>query len=132
MDKEISHFWLGYFKDEEDFYSFVEEDENYYIDEETEDQYVSKFAESQGIKWFDDDFMEYGFEDENLGLYAKFSEYSYADEWLPVLESRLNEMNLDTPVNAIIFASRFAIPNPVSVDGEENKLYYMGEIEFNT
>ncbi|MGN7866955.1 immunity 22 family protein [Chryseobacterium sp.] len=132
MDKEISHFWLGYFKDEEDFYSFVEEDENYYIDEETEDQYVSKFAESQGIKWFDDDFMEYGFEDENLGLYEKFSEYSYADEWLPVLENRLNEMNLDTPVNAIIFASRFAIPNPVSVDGEENKLYYMGEIEFNT
>ncbi len=117
MDKEISHFWLGYFKDEEDFYSFVEEDENYYIDEETEDQYVSKFAESQGIKWFDDDFMEYGFEDENLGLYEKFSEYSYADEWLPVLENRLNEMNLDTPVNAIIFASRFAIPNPVSVDG---------------
>lgn len=132
MDKEISHFWLGYFKDEESFYSFVEEDENYYIEEETEDQYVSKFAESQGIKWFDDDFIEYGFEDENLGLYEKFSEYSYADEWLPILENRLNEMNLDTPVNAIIFASRFAIPNPVSVDGEENKLYYMGEIEFNT
>jgi hypothetical protein len=41
-------------------------------------------------------------------------------------------MNLDTPVNAIIFASRFVIPNPVSVDGEENKLYYMGEIEFTT
>ena len=84
MDKEISHFWLGYFKNEEDFYDFVEEDESY-----------------------------------------------YADEWLPVLEQKLNELSLDTPVNAIIFASRFVIPNPVSVDGEENKLYYIGEIEFN-
>jgi hypothetical protein len=41
MDKEISHFWLGYFKNEEDFYAFVEEDENYYIEEETDDQFVS-------------------------------------------------------------------------------------------
>lgn len=131
MDKEISHFWLGYFKNEEEFYAFVEEDENYYLEEENDDQYVSKFAESQNIKWFDDDFIEYGFEDERLGLIEKFSEYSYADQWLPILEQKLNDLSLDTPVNTIVFASRFVIPNPVSLDGEENKLYYIGEIEFD-
>ncbi|KAB1229478.1 hypothetical protein DBR39_02025 [Chryseobacterium sp. KBW03] len=131
MDKEISHFWLGYFKNEEDFYSFVEEDENYYIEEESEDQYVSKFAESQNIKWFDDDFIEYGFEDERLGLYDKFAEYSYADQWLPILEQKLNELSLDTPVNAIIFATRFAIPNPVSTENDDFSLHYVGQIEYD-
>jgi hypothetical protein len=30
-------------------------------------------SQNHRIKWFDDDFIEYGFEDENLGLYEKFS-----------------------------------------------------------
>ncbi|KPE49418.1 immunity 22 family protein [Chryseobacterium indologenes] len=131
MDTEISHFWLGYFRSEEEFYNFVEEDDDYYIGEESDDQYVSKFAESQHINWFDYDFLEYGFEDERLGIYEKFSEYSYADEWLPVIERKINELGMDTPVNAIIFASRFAIPKPLSVETDDYSLHYMGEIEFS-
>lgn len=131
MEKEISHFWLGYFKNEEDFNDFAEEDERYYTEEENEDLYISKFAESQNIQWFDYDFMEYGFEDENLGIYEKFADYSYADQWLPVIEEKINQLNLETPVNAIIFANRHAIPKPVSVNDEEYALYYIGEIEYN-
>jgi len=131
MEKETSHFWLGYFKNEEDFYHFIEEDETYYTEEEDEDQYVSKFAETQNIHWFDDDFLEYGFEDESLGIYEKFTDYSYADQWLPAVEQKINELGLETPVNAIILAKKYAIPNPVSVDDEEYALYYIGEIEYN-
>ncbi len=131
MEKEISHFWLGYFKNEDDFNDFVEEDESYYIEEENEDLYVSKFAESQKIQWFDYDFLEYGFEDENLGIYEKFTDYSYADQWLPIVEQKINELGLKTPVNAIIFGTKNVIPNPVSVNEEEYALYYIGEIEYN-
>lgn len=131
MEKEISHFWLGYFKNEDDFNDFVEEDESYYIEEENEDLYVSKFAESQKIQWFDYDFLEYGFEDENLGIYEKFTDYSYADQWLPIVEQKINELGLETPVNAIIFGTKNVIPNPVSVNEEEYALYYIGEIEYN-
>ncbi|MGK6343801.1 immunity 22 family protein [Chryseobacterium sp. DT-3] len=131
MEKEISHFWLGYFKNEDAFNDFAEEDESYYTEEETEDLYVSKFAESQNIQWFDYDFMEYGFEDESLGIYEKFTYYSYADQWLPVVEQKINELGLETPVNAIIFANKHVIPNPVSVNDEEYALYYIGEIEYN-
>lgn len=131
MEKEISHFWLGYFKNEDDFNNFAEEDESYYIEEENEDLYVSKFAESQKIQWFDYDFLEYGFEDENLGIYEKFTDYSYADQWLPIVEQKINELGLETPVNAIIFGTKNVIPNPVSVNEEEYALYYIGEIEYN-
>lgn len=130
MEKEISHFWLGYFKNEEDFIDFAEEDERYYTEEENEDLYVSKFAETQQIQWFDYDFIEYGFEEESLGIYEKFTDYSYADQWLPAVERKINELGLETPVNAIIFASRHIIPKPVSVNDEEYALYYIGEIEY--
>ncbi|SFN22821.1 Immunity protein 22 [Chryseobacterium oleae] len=131
MEKEISHFWLGYFKNEDEFDAFAEEDESYYTEEENEDLYVSKFAETQNIQWFDYDFLEYGFEDESLGIYEKFTDYSYADQWLPVIEQKINELGLETPVNAIIFANKHAIPNPVSVNDEEYALYYIGEIEYD-
>ncbi|SHF24640.1 immunity 22 family protein [Chryseobacterium vrystaatense] len=131
MEKEISHFWLGYFKNEDDFDHFVEEDESYYTEEENEDLYVSKFAATQNIQWFDYDFLEYGFEDENLGIYEKFTDYSYADQWIPVIEQKINELGLETPVNAIIFANKHTIPNPVSVNDEEYALYYIGEIEYS-
>ncbi|KFF18888.1 hypothetical protein IW22_16950 [Chryseobacterium sp. JM1] len=122
---------MGYFKNEDEFDAFAEEDESYYTEEENEDLYVSKFAETQNIQWFDYDFLEYGFEDENLGIYEKFTDYSYADQWLPVIEQKINELGLETPVNAIIFANKHAIPNPVSVNDEEYALYYIGEIEYD-
>ncbi|PQA96930.1 hypothetical protein B0A69_02370 [Chryseobacterium shigense] len=122
---------MGYFKNEDDFNDFAEENESYYTEEENEDLYVSKFAESQNIQWFDYDFLEYGFEDESLGIYEKFTDYSYADQWLPIVEQKINELGLETPVNAIIFGTKNVIPNPVSVNEEEYALYYIGEIEYH-
>ncbi|AZA73627.1 MULTISPECIES: immunity 22 family protein [Chryseobacterium] len=126
MDRQILDFWVGNFRTEEDFFQFVEEDENYYIEEESDDTYISKFAESQDTLWFDQDLMEYGFEQS----VQHFSEYSFAEQWLPVLYNRINEMNLKFDINSLVFVSQGQIPQPKSVENDEFSLVYLGGIEF--
>lgn len=126
MNKQILDFWVGDFTSEDDFYQFVEEDENYYINEESDDSYVSKFAESQDTVWFDQDFLEYGFENS----IQHFAEYSFAEQWLPVLVNRINEMNLKFEVNSLIFVSHGQIPQPKSLENDNFSLTYIGGIEF--
>ncbi|MDQ8144181.1 immunity 22 family protein [Chryseobacterium sp. CFS15] len=126
MDRQILDFWVGNFRTEEDFFQFVEEDENYYIEEESDDTYISKFAESQDTLWFDQDLMEYGFEQS----IQHFSEYSFAEQWLPVLYNRINEMNLKFDINSLVFVSQGQVPQPKSVENDEFSLVYLGGIEF--
>lgn len=126
MDRQILDFWVGNFRTEEDFFQFVEEDENYYIEEESDDTYISKFAESQETVWFDQDLMEYGFEQS----IQHFSEYSFADQWLPVLYNRINEMNLKFDINSLVFVSQGQVPQPKSVENDVFSLVYLGGIEF--
>jgi len=126
MNTQILDFWVGNFRTEDDFFQFVEEDENYYIEEESDDNYISKFAESQETIWFDQDLMEYGFEQS----IQHFSEYSFAEQWLPVLYNRINEMNLKFEINSLVFVSQGQIPKPVSVENDEFSLVYLGGIEF--
>ena len=125
MNTQILDFWAGNFRTEDDFFQFVEEDENYYIEEESDDNYISKFAESQETIWFDQDLMEYGFEQS----IQHFSEYSFAEQWLPVLYNRINEMNLKFDINSLVFVSQGQIPKPVSVESDEFSLVYLGGVE---
>ncbi|WP_102978476.1 immunity 22 family protein [Chryseobacterium scophthalmum] len=126
MNTQVLDFWVGNFRTEEDFFQFVEEDENYYIEEESDDTYISKFAESQETVWFDQDLMEYGFEQS----IQHFSEYSFADQWLPVLYNRLNEMNLKFDINSLVFVSQGQILTPKSIENDDFSLVYVGGIEF--
>lgn len=126
MDRQILDFWVGNFRTEEDFFQFVEEDENYYLTEDDDDNFVSKFAQSQDTIWFDQDLMEYGFEQS----IQHFSEYSFAEQWLPVLFNRLNEMNLKFDINSLVFVSQGHIPKPKSVETDDFSLVYVGGIEF--
>lgn len=126
MNKQILDFWVGNFKTEEDFEQFVEEDENYYIEEESDDSYISKFAESQETVWFDQDLMEYGFEES----IQHFSEYSFAEQWLPILYNRINDMNLKFEINSLVFVSQGQIPKPTSVESDDFSLVYLGGVEF--
>lgn len=126
MDRQILDFWVGNFRTEEDFFQFVEEDENYYLTEDDDDNFVSKFAESQDTIWFDHDLMEYGFEQS----IQHFSEYSFAEQWLPVLYNRLNEMNLKFDINSLVFVSQGQIPKPTSMENDDFSLVYVGGIEF--
>lgn len=126
MNTQILDFWVGNFRAEEEFYQFVEEDENYYMEEESDDRFISKFAESQDTVWFDQDLIEYGFEES----IQHFSEYSFAEQWLPVLYNRLNEMNLKFDINSLVFVSQGQIPQPKSVENDDFSLIYVGGIEF--
>lgn len=126
MNRQILDFWVGNFRTAEDFENFVEEDENYYIEEESDDTYISKFAESQDTVWFDQDLMEYGFEQS----IQHFSEYSFAEQWLPVLYNRVNEMNLTFEINSLVFVSQGQVPKPKSVENDHFSLVYLGGIEF--
>jgi len=126
MDRQVLDFWVGNFRTELDFFLFLQEDENYYIEEESDDTYISRFAKSQDTIWFDQDLMEYGFEQS----IQHFSEYSFAEQWLPVLFNRLNEMNLKFDINSLIFVSQGQIPKPKSVETDDFSLTYVGGIEF--
>lgn len=131
MHTDTLDFWVGNFNSEEDFYDFVEEDENYYLLEESDDIHISEFAASQNVVWLDHDFVEYGYEDGNKTIYEKFAAYSFAEQWLPILVNRLNEINLKFEVNAIIFLNKGQVPKPVSVENDFFSLTYVGGIEFS-
>ncbi len=130
MNTGILDFWVGNFNSEEDFYDFVEEDEKFYLEEDSDDIFVSKFAESQDTIWFDQDLIEYGFEDGNTSIYEKFANYSFAEQWLPILINRLNEINPDFDINSLVFVSGGQVPKPVSVENDFFSLTYIGGIEY--
>ncbi|SHK45286.1 immunity 22 family protein [Chryseobacterium polytrichastri] len=130
MDTQILDFWIGNFSTEEDFEEFVNEDEEFYVEEESDETHNSKFAESQDTIWLDYDFVEYGFDDTNNNIYDKFSEYSFADQWLPTLVSRINELKIKADINSLIFLNSGQIAKPVSVEDEMFSLVYLGKIEF--
>ncbi|MBW7676567.1 immunity 22 family protein [Chryseobacterium chendengshani] len=129
MNTQILDFWVGNFNSEEEFDQFIEEDENYYLNEEDDDNYISKFAESQDTVWFDNDLAEYGFENLSKNIYENFSEYSFADQWLPELVKKINELELKFEINSLLFVSQGQIPKPVSVEAEEFSLVYLGGIQ---
>jgi len=130
MNTQFLDFWVGNFDSEEQFLHFVEEDENYYLNEEDDDNYISKFAESQNTVWFDGDLAEYGFENLSKNIYENFSEYSFADQWLPELVHKINLSELKFEINAIMFVSQGQIPKPVSVETDDFSLEYLGGIGF--
>ena len=130
MKTETSHFWLGKFKSEEEYFDFVGEDNAYYEDDEVEEKFISEFAKSQGENFLDHDFMESGFENEAISFEEKFSKYSYADQWIAEVKNRLNNQNLED-INTLIFISKDQIKNPVSVINSKFDLLYIGEIEYN-
>ncbi|MCE3075703.1 immunity 22 family protein [Chryseobacterium gwangjuense] len=130
MNTEVLDFWVGNFNNEDDFYNFVEEDENFYLEEDSDDVFVSKFAESQSTIWFDQDLIEYGFDDSNMGLFEKFADFSFAEDWLPILVQRINETNLKFDINSLLFVSQGQIPKPTSIENDDFSLMYLGGIEF--
>ena len=93
MKTETSHFWLGKFKSEEEYFDFVGEDNAYYEDDEVEEKFISDFAKSQGENFLDHDFMESGFENEAISFEEKFLKYSYAKQWIAEVKKRLSDQN---------------------------------------
>jgi len=132
MRTETYHFWLGKFETEKDYFDFVGEDESYYENEDDiEDKYISEFAKSQGENFLDHDFMESGYENEDILFEEKFLEYSYAEEWIVEAKQMLIPLNQNLEeINTVVFISKNQIKKPVSVMNSKFDLFYIGEIEY--
>jgi len=133
MKKVISHFWFGKIKSKEKYLNVVGENENYYDEDDIEEdgKYISEFAKYQGEIWLDHDFMESGFEDQEISFEDKFIDYSYAAQWIQIARKRLENENYNlSEINTVIFISKDQIEKPVSVDNLDCNLMYIGEIEY--
>lgn len=128
---EISHFWFGEFKSEEDYFDFLGESETYYEDDDVEEKYISEFAKSQKENSLDHDFMESGFENQDVSFEEKFVNYSYYDQWIVEVKNKLCDLNQNLDkINTVVFISKDQIEKPVSVTNLKFDLFYIGEIEY--
>lgn len=133
MRIEISHFWFGKSTSKDHYFDFCAESEDYYLEDDVneDEKYISEFAKSQDENWLDHDFMESGFEDQEISFEEKFIAYSYASQWLPESKKRLAKENYNlSEINTIIFISKDQIEKPVSIDNLDCNLLYIGEIEY--
>ncbi|MBE8725171.1 immunity 22 family protein [Flavobacterium hungaricum] len=133
MATESSHFWLGTFKTEKEFFDFFGEDQNYYSDKEddNDEKYISEFAKSQGEYSVDHDFMECGFENDQISFEEKFSKYSYSSQWLAEAQKRLQNLGLNLEdINAAAFITSNEIKKPISIKNTNFNIIYIGEIEY--
>ncbi|WP_394775966.1 immunity 22 family protein [Flavobacterium sp.] len=131
MKTETCHFWFGKFESEKEYFDFVGEDPAFYEDEVSdEDQkYISEFAKSQNENFLDHDFIESGFENQDISFEDKFVGYSYSDKWILEAQNRLVDQNLQE-INTIIFISKNQIETPVTITNSKFRLLYIGEIEY--
>lgn len=131
MRTETCHFWFGKFRSEEEYFDFLGESETYYEDDDIEGKYISEFAKSQNENFLDHDFMESGFENEDISFEDKFSKYSYAEKWIPEAKTQLTEQNQNLgEINTVVFISKDQIKNPIAICNSRFDLVYLGEIEY--
>ncbi|HEY7428070.1 MAG TPA: immunity 22 family protein [Gemmataceae bacterium] len=126
-ETETSHFWVGRFTEEKATEYFTEVwDEN---DEDREHTPLSAFARDQGVKWYDHDFIEYGFKKGARSTEELVAGYSYSDQWAVELARRAAAESL-RGVNFFVFISEEEIDSPRSVKGDGYWLQYLGTIKY--
>lgn len=131
MRTEISHFWFGKFNSEQTYIDFFSESKSYYENENIDDQYISEFAKSQGENFLDHDFVESGFENQDILFEDKFVDYSYGDQWILEAKNRLVAQNQNLKeINTVVFISKDQIEKPISITNSKFELHYIGEIEY--
>ncbi len=119
---EISHFWVGHLPDDLRGPYFAEK-----LDE-GDDVPLSMFARDQGEKYYDHDFLEYGWGAANT-IQELVDGYSYSDQWAGELARRVADAGL-TGVDTFIFISQEEVRAPRSVQGDGYWLKYLGTIEY--
>ena len=129
QDSMNSHFWVGCFSEKEQVDKYFAEvwDEG---DEDREHTPLSIFARDQGEKWYDHDYLEYGFNDSAATIEELVAGYSYSEQWAGELARRAAEAGLNG-VNVLVFISQDEIDHPRSVQGDGFWLNYLGTIEYD-
>lgn len=121
-ETEISHFWVGHPPEHLRGPYFAEK-----LDEDDEAA-LSMFARDQGQKYYDHDFLEYGWGTAST-IQELVAAYSYSDQWAEELARRVAEAGL-TGVDTFIFISQEEVRAPRSVQGDGYWLRYLGTIEY--
>jgi len=124
--KQTSHFWVGNFPENlaGEYFTEVDDEE----DEDREHTPLSAFARDQGEKWYDHDFLEYGWGKAD-SIDKLVAGYSYSDQWGAELARRAAAAGL-TDVNFFVFIGKDEIDQPKSVQGDGYWLHYLGTIEY--
>jgi hypothetical protein len=124
---ETSHFWVGRFSEAiaADYFTEVWDED----DEDREHTPLSAFARDQGVKWYDHDFIEYGFSEGAGSIEELVAGYSYSDQWAAELARRAAAAGL-SGVNFFVFISEDEIERPRSVHGDGYWLHYLGTIKY--
>jgi hypothetical protein len=125
---QTAHFWVGRFlngKQVADYFAEVWNEE----DEDREYTPLSAFARDQGKKWYDHDFLEYGFSDVVKPIKELAVGHSYSDQWAAELDRRTLATGMGE-CNMFVFIEEDQIPEPRSVEGDDYSLHYLGTITF--
>jgi hypothetical protein len=126
-ETETSHFWVGHFPEAKaaDYFTEVWNED----DEDREHTPLSAFARDQGVRWYDHDFIEYGFKEGAGSIEELVTGYSYSDQWVAELSRRAAAVGL-SGVNFFVFISEEEIGQPKSVRRDGYWLHYLGTIEY--
>jgi hypothetical protein len=123
-ETETSHFWAGCFPEELASTYFAEV---YGVDRD--ETPLSAFASDQGERFYDHDFLEYGFSDAAGSVEELVTGYSYSDQWGAEFARRVAEAGL-SGVNWFAFISEGKIDRPRSVRGDGYWYHYLGTITY--
>ena len=125
-EKETCHFWVGQFPlaVAENYFAEVW-DEN---DPDREHTPLSAFARDQGVKWYDHDFIEYGWGQADT-IQELVKGYSYSDQWAEELARRAAAAGL-SGVNVFVFITAEEIEHPRSINCALYWLHHLGTIEY--
>jgi hypothetical protein len=126
-DTETSHFWVGHLPEAlaADYFAEVYDED----DEDRERTPLSAFARDQGEKWYDHDFLEYGFRDAARSVEELVAGHSNSDQWGAELARRAAEAGL-SGINWFAFISESEIERPRSVRGDGYWVHYLGKIRY--
>ncbi|MEZ6143727.1 MAG: immunity 22 family protein [Zavarzinella sp.] len=123
-ETETSHFWVGHFPAALASTYFAEV---YEVDRD--ETPLSAFARDQGERFYDHDFLEYGFSDTAGSAEELVAGYSYSDQWGAEFARRVAAAGL-SEVNWFAFISEDEIDRPRSVQGDGYWYHYLGTINY--
>lgn len=123
-ETETSHFWVGHLPGSLASIYFAE-----VYDEDRERTPLSAFARDQGEKWYDHDFLEFGFSAAAGSVEELVAGYSYSDQWAAELARRAAGAGL-SGINWFAFISEGEVERPRSVQGDGYWVRYLGTITY--
>ena len=122
---DTCHFWVGRLPE-----ALANEYFSEMYNEEDEDTHLSLFGRDQGEKWYDHDYLEYGYSETEVTIQKLVEGYSYSDQWAEEFARRVADAGL-SGCNWFAFINQEEVDQPRSVQGEDYWVHYLGTITYS-